>query len=113
MSDTLFSLDARKLIDELVVCPTQRIATDYWIVLNGHRFNAIDVRDTLIETCEGSYSYVSDERMVEALKKLGVIEHGGSYRHSMSALAGPNYQYFMDWLKLEIQTRHHTPSRAY
>lgn len=102
MEDTLFSLDARRLIDELNVCPTQRIVTDYWIVMDGHRFDANDVHETLVETCEDSGSYITDRRMVEALKKLGVLQHGGS-SSGMSAAQGPNYAYFMERLRKQIR----------
>jgi hypothetical protein len=101
VDDTLFSLDARSLIDVLVVTLEQRVVTDYWIVIDGERFDACDVRDSLADVIEQGGSYMTDARMVTALKKLGVIEYGG-HPSGMSAVEGPNYACFMARLREQL-----------
>jgi len=98
--DTLFSHAAQADIGALKVYSTERTVTDYWIEIGERRFDALDVYRTLEETCcPGSGSYISNQRLVEALKKLGVIEHGGSGRWAMSAAKGPNYDLFVRHLE--------------
>lgn len=103
----LFSFDAIKAIDALEVTSTQRTVTDYWIMIDGRKFDALDVYNTLTETCDDhSNSYMTDRRMVEALKKLRVIEHGGSGKWAMSAARGPNYDRFIALLEKQIHEDH-------
>jgi hypothetical protein len=60
------------------ITETERIVIDRHIVLNGIKFDAQDIYDTLVETCSsGSDCYMTDEKMIDALKKLRIIEHGG------------------------------------
>lgn len=103
----LFSFDAIKAIDALEVTSTQRTVTDYWIMIDGRKFDAKDVYNTLVETCSpSSDSYMTDHNMVDALKKLRVIEHGGSGRWAMSASRGPNYERFIAHLEKQIHEDH-------
>lgn len=99
----LFSFDAIKAIDALEVTTTQRTVTDYWVMLDGHKFDAKDIYNTLVETCSpSSDSYMTDQKMVEVLKKLRVIDSGGSGRWAMAASRGPNYERFVTWLESQL-----------
>lgn len=99
----LFSIETKKAIDKLTVTTTQRVVTDFWIEINGRKFDAEDVYTTLIECCEHFGAYIANPKMVEALKSLHVIEHGGSGRWAMSAAKGPNYDQFMKRLERQLR----------
>lgn len=101
MVDNLFSLANKSLIDNLEVTTSQRIVTDCWIIIDDHKFDAMDVYETLLETCNGS-AYITDPVMVKALKSLHIINHGGNGNWLMSAEKGSNYEYFMAWLEGKI-----------
>jgi hypothetical protein len=45
---------------------------------------------------------MTDEKMIDALKKLRIIEHGGCNRWMMSAAKGENYKYFMEMLETKL-----------
>lgn len=90
-------------VGEITITP--RTVFDYHIVLGGKRFDANDLLTTLLETCGedgsdgGGDSYITDERMVEALKGLKIIAHGGNGRLMMPAQKGENYDYFVGLLR--------------
>ncbi len=117
MTDTpdLFSLDVKRIIETLEVTATERVVVDYWIIVDGVKFDAENVYTTLTETCDDlSDSYITDHRMVEVLQNLRVIEHGG-HRSGMTPEKGPNYDYFMAQLKKRIaiaQRRMKSPGSA-
>ena len=100
----LFSIKAKEVIDALTVTTTQRTVTDYWIVIGDKKFDAEDIYETLNETCDwSSDSYITDRTMVEQLKSIGVLVHGGSGRWAMTPEKGPNYEYFMTRLRTQLK----------
>src|SRR6266702_1583981 len=98
MSDEpdLFSLVTEKVIGSLKVTKTQQTIADYWMVINGTKLDAVDVYQTLEETCDSfNNSYITNSKMIEALKSIHVLKHGGSNKHAVSPEKGPNYDKFM------------------
>jgi len=101
---TLFGFSAKSDIETAVTSVTKmpRIVYDYVIHLDGRKFDAKDVLETLEESCSGA-AYITDEHMVRALKKLGVILHGGNQRWMTAAAKGENYDMFMKLLREKIE----------
>jgi hypothetical protein len=108
MSDldaTLFGFSAKTDIETAIrdVTKTPRTVYDYKIDLDGRGFDAEDVLASLHEACEGN-SYITSQAMIRALKKLGVIVHGGSSRSMTSAEKGENYDLFMQLLREKVRS---------
>jgi hypothetical protein len=108
MSDldaTLFGFTAKTDIETTIgaVTKTPRIVYDYKIDLGGRIFDAEDVLESLQEACGGG-AYMTDQAMVEALKKLGVIVHGGSNRWATGAEKSENYDLFVKLLREKIRS---------
>lgn len=76
------------------VTKTPRTVFDYEINLDGQKFNAEDILNTLEGAFDGD-CYITDQAITQALKKLGVIVRGGSNRGMMSAEKGENYDLFL------------------
>lgn len=102
---TLFGFTAKTDIETAIsaVTKTPRTVFDYKIDLDGRIFDAEDVLETLEETCDGG-AYMTNQAMVSALKKLGVIIHGGSYRWATGAEKGENYDLFVMMLREKVRS---------
>ncbi len=102
---TLFGFTAKTDIETAIgdITKIPRTVFDYKINLDGRAFDANDVLETLQESCEGD-AYITDEAMVRALWKLGVIISGGSSRWMTGAKKGENYDLFVKLLREKIRT---------
>ncbi len=101
---TLFGFAAQADIESAIskVTRTPRIVYDYKIELDGQTFDAKDILETLEEACDGD-TYITNEKMVVALIKLGVILHGGNNRWMTGAEKGQNYNSFVELLRRKIK----------
>lgn len=111
MDEDSADLFERKAFEDLKaegldVTVTDRTVSDYWITIEGERFDAEDLYASLQEVNHSNDTILTFERKkMNILKKLGVVDHEGSSRWCMGAELGPNGEEFIKVLREELKSK--------
>jgi hypothetical protein len=108
MENNLFTATAFSELKAAGFDVTERSRTTYHadIVIDGKRFDAVDMRDCLSEV-KNSRVALTDRKMIDIFKKYGVIVSEGSSAWGSGAEAGPNFHEFRDMLEEKIDALPH------
>ncbi len=108
MDDNLFTSTEFAELKAQGFAVTERAVTTYRadIVIDGKRFDAVDMRDCLCNV-KNDRVQLTDKSMVAMFKKYGIIDHEGNSRWGMGAEAGPNFEEFRDMLEAKLDALPH------
>lgn len=70
---------------------------DYFVEIDGEKFDAADLLETL-ENVESGDVYITNQRMGKMLLKFGILHSLGSSRWYQGASKGDNFKEFYDFL---------------
>lgn len=82
-----------------------RTVYDFFVTIEGLRFDAADLSRTLYEVFDGDVATTFSREKYDVLRRLGILESQGSRRSGMAACAGPNARTFVEWLDQKIDER--------
>lgn len=104
MENNLFTATAwaELISNELVVTKRERVVVDTFIELEGIKFDAEDLYETLCEVKSGRVTTNFSREKTDVLKKYGILKTEGSNRSCIAAELGANGKDFIKMLKAKI-----------
>lgn len=91
--------DIARVMD--TITKTEKTVYEYHIVIDGIKFDAYDMLET-VESVEEDSIYIECTNMAKVLLRLGVITSRGNPRWESRATPGPNYKIFRDLLRKKV-----------
>lgn len=103
--NNLFTATAFKELEANGFTVEERTETVYYgtVIIDGYKFDAIDLRDTLAEVKGRCNIVITNEEMVTVLKKYGIIESAGNFRWCVRAEGGANLEKFSAMLEAKFK----------
>jgi hypothetical protein len=93
--------DFESVLKNAVITKKERIVYDYTIKIGDDVFDLDDLIETIEETMSMSDIVWTDKKMIDAMKKIGVLEHEGNSKWYVTAELGANGKSFLEFLKKE------------
>ena len=96
-------VDDDVLMAAVHVTKSSRVVTDYWIIIQGRKFDAEDIYETLSEVKAHSDIYLTDADMAQTLIDIDVLASAGSNRGGYGAKLGSKGDIFLAALKTALR----------